>query len=396
MRPQHTPHSLDTFPIYSSGFLSPTHFVLGGGGGSSRTGILNKLRVYSVADDRSITLVNELELERGEDAPMSIATSPETGTLACGVNSAPEQLAKGENQNCRAYAFKEEKLALLGTHGTLTSGDLDDYQRVTVLSPDGKMLAIGGTTSLQVVSYPSLTPLAPAIKSEAEIYDTAFSQNTLVVTTTRNLLVYALPSVDGTGSPSKTKKKGKQKAGGPVELELLQTIEAPEAISKVSASDFRAARFHPENSQILYSISNTIPGRSRNRKPAPRQAYICTWNTSTWKTEKVKRLGDKSVTCFIASPNGKYLAFADSGCRIGLLDATSLAPLATILTAHEFPATTLAFNPTSTLLVSGSPDKVVRVINIPSSVGKSSWTIVLIILLTLLIVLLAIAAQQLL
>jgi hypothetical protein len=43
MRPRHTPHSLPAFPVYSCAFLSPDAFVLGGGGGASRSGIKNKL-----------------------------------------------------------------------------------------------------------------------------------------------------------------------------------------------------------------------------------------------------------------------------------------------------------------------------------------------------------------
>lgn len=43
MRPKHTQHTLSTFPVYSSAFLSPTQLVLGGGGGASKTGIKNKI-----------------------------------------------------------------------------------------------------------------------------------------------------------------------------------------------------------------------------------------------------------------------------------------------------------------------------------------------------------------
>jgi prolactin regulatory element-binding protein len=69
------------------------------------------------------------------------------------------------------------------------------------------------------------------------------------------------------------------------------------------------------------------------------------------------------------------------------------------------------FNPTSTLLVSGSADNTIRVITVPNSVEKSSctsspepldgvltartaWALVILILLTFLIALLAFAAQQ--
>lgn len=43
MRTKHTSHPLPSFPVYSCAFVSPTEFVLGGGGGQSKTGIKNKL-----------------------------------------------------------------------------------------------------------------------------------------------------------------------------------------------------------------------------------------------------------------------------------------------------------------------------------------------------------------
>ncbi|KAJ7742418.1 quinon protein alcohol dehydrogenase-like superfamily [Mycena maculata] len=397
MRTQHSPHFLTAFPVYSSAFLSPTHLVLGGGGGASRTGIKNKLRVYEVGDNRSITLVDELELERGEDAPMSMATNLEAGnagTLACGVNSPEDKLTKGENENCRVYAFKEQKLGLLRTHGTLVSGDLDDFQKVTVLSPDGKLLVAAGTNSFQLLTFPSLAPAAQAVKTDKEIYDVSFSQNTIVVATTDNLLVYALPGAESEGSPSKNKKKGKQRAAVLAELELLRTVDPPAAVSGATGSNFRAARYHPENSEILYTISNTIPARSRTKKAAPRHAFVCKWDTKTWAVVKVKKVGDKGLTAFDVSPNGNLLAFGSSDYSVGLLDAKTLAPLITILKAHEFPPTTLKFNPTSRLLVSGSADNTIRVISVPDSTGKSSWLTLIILLITILIVLLAFAAQQ--
>jgi prolactin regulatory element-binding protein len=96
MRPHHTPHPLSSFPVYSCAFLSANKFVLGGGGGASRSGIKNKLvcisavwdifaqvascrlqRLYAVNEDRAIQLKDEFELEKGEDAPMSMAAHAE-------------------------------------------------------------------------------------------------------------------------------------------------------------------------------------------------------------------------------------------------------------------------------------------------------------------------------
>lgn len=88
MRARHTAHNIPAFPIYSSAFLGPDKFVLGGGGGSSKSGIKNKLarrrlitystdwtlqKLYKVDEQRNIDLIDESELQVGEDAPMSMS-----------------------------------------------------------------------------------------------------------------------------------------------------------------------------------------------------------------------------------------------------------------------------------------------------------------------------------
>jgi prolactin regulatory element-binding protein len=94
MRARHTAHSTPTFPVYSAAFLSPTELILGGGGGASKTGIKNKLvrrpysrfdpdssfffqRLYHVDEFLTLKIADELQLESGEDAPMSMAVHPD-------------------------------------------------------------------------------------------------------------------------------------------------------------------------------------------------------------------------------------------------------------------------------------------------------------------------------
>ena len=47
-------------------------------------------------------------------------------------------------------------------------------------------------------------------------------------------------------------------------------------------------------------------------------------------------------------------------------------PLLSVLKAHEFPPTVIRFNPSSTLLVSGSPDNTVRAVVIPENLAGTS------------------------
>ncbi|KAL0949636.1 hypothetical protein HGRIS_009682 [Hohenbuehelia grisea] len=396
MRVRHTPHPLPAFPVYSSAFLSSNELVLGGGGGASKSGIKNKLRLYNIKDDRTIDLIDELELAQGEDAPMSMAAHPETKTIVCGVNSPLELLEKGQNENCRVYGVKDAKLGLINTYGSLTAGSVEDYQKVTVISPDGKLVLVAGSNDFSLLSYPSLAPVVQSISTgKDDIYDATFSATTLVVTTTANLLVYALPKASNSRpqSPSKGKKKGKQKAQPLPDLEILRTVELPASLGGVSGSTFRAARYHPYDESVLYTVTNTLPLRSR-KKSSSRQAFICKWSTESWTVSKVRKVGDRGLTCFDISPNGKLLGYGSSDYSTGLLDSTTLSPVVTILKAHDFPPTTLRFNPTSTLFISGSADNSVRVVTVPESIAGSSWSLFVLLLLALLVILVAIGAQK--
>jgi hypothetical protein len=91
----------------------------------------------------------------------------------------------------------------------------------------------------------------------------------LVIATTHNLLVYALPSASAESltakGEGKGKKKGKQKAKvqSELELELLQTIELPVLPGAAEGASFRAARsalsrFQIRHPYLSFSFSDSI------------------------------------------------------------------------------------------------------------------------------------------
>jgi len=179
MRARHTAHSTPTFPVYSAAFLSPTELILGGGGGASKTGIKNKLRLYHVDEFLTLKIADELQLESGEDAPMSMAAHPDGSSFVCGINSSAEMVAKGENLNCRVYAIgNDDKIEFISSVGTLGKDDPEDFQKVTVFSPDGAYLAVAGSNELSLLTVPELVSTNTRV-DKGEIYDAAFSETTV-------------------------------------------------------------------------------------------------------------------------------------------------------------------------------------------------------------------------
>jgi prolactin regulatory element-binding protein len=137
----------------------------------------------------------------------------------------------------------------------------------------------------------------------------------LVVATTHNLLVYSIKTRSPSPVPTKDKGKGRAKLSGEATqtLELTRTVDLPLNVS--TSCTFRSVRFvssfnvvacrpppvlrfHPHESDILYTVINTSSPRERGRKTPPRQGYISRWNTRTWTVERHKKVGDKALTAF--------------------------------------------------------------------------------------------------
>jgi prolactin regulatory element-binding protein len=118
----------------------------------------------------------------------------------------------------------------------------------------------------------------------------------LVLVTTINLLVYELPTSVADG-PSK-KASGKQKkAVEAASLKLVQTVDRPTLPGKNAGSSFRAAKFHPQKPEILYTVINTVPPRTRT-KNSPRSSFVCKWDTTKWAVIKIRQVSDRGLTCF--------------------------------------------------------------------------------------------------
>ncbi|KAM0786170.1 hypothetical protein ACM66B_006977 [Microbotryomycetes sp. NB124-2] len=377
--------SLDVaFPVYAIGFTDDKTIVLAGGGGSSRTGVKNRLSMYSIdAPKRTFNLEHEHELSKDEDAPMTIAILPQAKAIVAGINSSTETLKQGKNENLRVFSYDGTSIKFDKAKQTLKSADQDQYQKVTAFSrTTPTLLAVGSTDSqMSLHKFPDLTDVYPSIEYEGkELFDLDFddSGDLLIGTSSDKLCAW----------PTKAPQEGQP-------LETVQVIERP--ILKASLNcTFRAAKFgRGPTKSLIYTIVNATPA-VRTRKPAAgdKKSFVSMWDTKTWKLVKTRTVSQKPVTAFDVSDDGSLLAYGSSDLSVGILDATTLRPIMTVLHAHEFPVTAIKFNPAGTLVVSGSADNTVRVIEVPSKDQRSGRGTLTTLLLTILIVLLAVYIQS--
>ncbi|KAF8709609.1 WD40 repeats protein, partial [Rhizoctonia solani] len=400
MRTQHALHTLQAFPVYSLGFVKNDKLLLGGGGGATRSGIKNKLRLYDVDETGAkLELLNELELEKDEDAPMSMAIDHGHNSFICGINGSIEKVEAGVNPHCRAFSveMKEDMKPLMKFERSaqlVKEKNSEAFQKVTALSKDGTLLAAGSSdgkpfNQVTLVSYPKLDLASePFTIPSGELFDADFSTDGyLIVTSTTNLYVFSPSSAPSKMSPSTAHPQ----------LNLVNTIPVPASHPN---SSYRSTRWSPHDSKTAWSIINNTNGSSKDRR-----GWVARWSITglgegeksqdkgEWKVARIAKVATRPITVFDVSQDGKLLAFGSSDLSVGILDSQKLVPLLTILRAHEFPPTALRFNPSGSLLASASADNTLRLIAVPSSFGQSAMTTILI-LFVLLVGLLAVLIQR--
>jgi prolactin regulatory element-binding protein len=166
-------------------------------------------------------------------------------------------------------------------------------------SPRSPRARLTPSPQLSLLAFPSLQPAATPIHiTQGEIYDATFSATQLVVATTVNLLVYALTT---TASEKGKEKASTSPAAEPItaSLELVRTVERAALPGSFAGSSFRAARFDPADPRTLYTLVNTVPSAAQRRtRGTPRPAFVLKWDAETWEVVKVRKVSDKSATCF--------------------------------------------------------------------------------------------------
>ncbi|KAF4469950.1 hypothetical protein FALBO_3152 [Fusarium albosuccineum] len=136
------------YPLYAVDFdpEDSTRLVVGGGGGTSQTGVGNKITVLETQSQQELRVAGEIDLSHDEDSVMSLAVGSHKGKttyLFAGVNSSPDSIAKGKNEHLRTLAIEQSKsrasvgtkipdtnISELSRASLFENPDADTYQRL--------------------------------------------------------------------------------------------------------------------------------------------------------------------------------------------------------------------------------------------------------------------------
>ncbi|OBZ85761.1 Guanine nucleotide-exchange factor SEC12 [Choanephora cucurbitarum] len=331
-------------PVYTLSFTSNNQLLIGAGGGSSRSGVKNKLVSYKI-DVRRKALEEDatFEFEADEDAPMCMDAHPSKPIVAAGVNGSEEHVKQGKNRNCRVFQVLEDKFELEKAFKTVESKDPVDYQRVIRFSQDGALVATGTTDGyINVFKHPewdSLSPEPIRISTDDEILDVDINlEKEKLVCVVRDRI--CLINLRG-------KNIGK----------VVQTITSSSTVKNMGTVHFRAFRYgRGYTKQVGFAVLNGITKRG---------AYLIQYDAYSLDQLKRVKVSKTPITAFAISQDGGLLAFGTADLSIHVFDAISLRQLTTIKNAHGFAITCIGISPDRRLLVSASADNTCRVVSLP-------------------------------
>ncbi|KAK5989943.1 hypothetical protein PT974_08206 [Cladobotryum mycophilum] len=174
------------YPLYSLSFdpEDANRLVVGGGGGTSRSGVGNKITVLETASQDELRIAGEFEISRDEDSVMSLAfagSKGKTSYIFAGVNSSPQEVEKGTNHHLRALAIEQSKarasagaktpeviVTELSRSAFFEKPNAETYQRVLRISGQVGAAASGFGKDPQLVVFDASVP-KPKIRGVMEL-----------------------------------------------------------------------------------------------------------------------------------------------------------------------------------------------------------------------------------
>ncbi|XP_057651425.1 prolactin regulatory element-binding protein [Diorhabda carinulata] len=336
------------FPLYTVQMLTSRHVIVGGGGGTSKTGVQNGFEIFEIFHDGSRFAAKEI-------------TRHETGgnvVMNCSVysNKKHSLLAAGRENHCQLYKVNSklmEEVVSIGNDTHIRQRNakvkevtddnknvkkelyfevkpLDSVQtdfngseplsRVVKINHDGTLLATGGTDcDVRIWKFPSMQPLFILKAHKKEIDDIDFSRyDNYIITVAKDGLAVLWDCLTGM---ERTKLTWKQPEGSKYLYKRCR-------FGIIEGLDKKCA---------LYTIVNPT-GLAKKQK-----SYLQQWIPEENLLKKMLEF-DESLASLAVRDDGRFVAVGTmfSG-SVSIHVAFSLQKISTVVGAHSMFVTGLEF-----------------------------------------------------
>ncbi|KAJ2905200.1 hypothetical protein MKZ38_006106 [Zalerion maritima] len=159
-----------SYPLYACEFdpQDSNRLVVAGGGGSSRSGVGNKITVLDTSIRDDLRLAGELDLRPDEDNVTTLAfghTKGKAAALYAGVNSSPTSIEKGKNEHLRTISVE------VASRSSSTSSGSSSSTKYPKKSSTGSSSSSIGSTITAPLRTPKVTEVARTSLFEAKDKD---------------------------------------------------------------------------------------------------------------------------------------------------------------------------------------------------------------------------------
>ncbi|GMH38549.1 hypothetical protein BSKO_06433 [Bryopsis sp. KO-2023] len=356
-------------PVLTAVWPEGNVFVLGGGGGSAKTGIMNRVLLVKFEHGNLSDPLSEVDCN--DEYPFRFALHPNSSDLVVGLGAKSakhlkiESLEKADKANTKLVEVSEgETIEKLGAISEVISS--------LKFSQDGKLLCLGYERGwIQVFEWPEMKERVRCRDnvdfSSLNDIDVSPDSQTIATTSERGLCEF-WSIEDG---------------------KLLNTLNKP----SLRAPRYAHVRFHPASSSCrIYTTVNT--GKDGG--------YLFKWSVGkNWKPKMIckRKVATEAVSSFAVSQRGDLLAIGNNVGDLLVVSGGGMYPLQKVKGAHMVFVTALVFQnenldevPGKTIgLLSASADHSARITHVQKKselrawLSAYAWLILLILLACLLI-----------
>lgn len=340
------------FPLYGIQMLTNRHFIVGGGGGSAKTGVANGFEIFELSHNGKNFVCKEITRhETGPTVVMNfntftnkktfllagqenhcqlytvdsvVVTEDEVETLSSDKDEVRNRKPKAKIKNDSNENFKTLKFNVKPNDSIQTDfNGSEPLLRVIRVHPSGQLMATGGTDAIvRLWKFPNLKPVTVLKGHSKEVDDIDFSvTDNHIITIAKDGLAILWDSLTG-------KKLGELKWQQPEGSKYL----------------YKRCRFgiiedSRKKMSALYMLANPS-GPAKKQK-----SFLQKWNIEK-KALELRTDFDESLSAIAVRNDGRFIAVGTmfSG-SVSIHAAFSLQKILNIPSAHSMFVTGLEFLP---------------------------------------------------